>query len=1036
MKRITIIIACLLVSVSGAVAQDINTSFAQKMDSIFSGIDKNKVPYGILLDYGMELTNVPAFDGKLTDSTNVSMANLKQIYYTLLSSRIQNTATAGFVAPEEFNTRLQNSRTAGQITLTGLFFNYAAFDPDALAAGTVEYRDGVISDKYDGGVWLNPYTTKKVFAIAPAIPVYQGMDWNFIIPYELFYTNSMEEVKELYIDFDDENGFVPVDIDTKVAVSYKEEGVKTLVYKLVLQDNTHLYARSFIRIDQIMGTELFGGSSSNSMYYQNITAADAYLGQYGSVRLTIDDAGNDGIRKPLIVAEGFDLGTLFNPENVNGMNTYTLFRNSLEDSGDDLKSLIWNSNREYDIIYVDWHNGVDYLQRNAYALQAVINWVNNVKIGSEPNVVLGQSMGGVIARWALADMEERSMNHDTRLFISHDAPQQGANMPLSLQYFYRHATNQYITASSTLFGGIITIPIMENNFNASTYLSILDVPATRQLLKNWSQLDYSVNNSIHESFYAELKSKGVSGSGGYPIQSRNIAVSNGAECGTGQGFNPGDYLIKLNNKYSLSFLEDLASLVVFPIGGITLGLTVDGDFFGVGLLGLIPGSSSFTVDFQSKALHHNSTNMIYKGKISYTKKILWVAPVTINITNVQKSQPSSVKLPFDSYGGGYYDVGSLIDPDDLPNGVTVIDKFDFIPTVSALDIGNLNVNLNHNDYKMSYVGANPPVAPKDSPFNNFSTDFDPYNPNTHNKPHISFNTRNGDWLAKELNAQNVAYSDCSAFCSDNIIEGDDIVCNQAIYTIPNLFDNIFWSVYPLEAGSISSGQGTAQATFTANTSYNGFVTIKVQLYIEGCESKIISKQIWRGKPSNPIFTSGTTNVLPGSSIGYTASAFGATSFEWKLPGNFQIVGGYTTTDEWQLLSYQLDSAAITPFAGAVGKNGFVEVRAINNCGISDWVNMAVTVTGNGTGMTQEPFYNVFPNPATDLINIGLADENYSPGNGSIIKGDLFDFQGLFKGDVPIINNAGVLDVSSFPSGIYILRISIDGNYEGHQVIIQ
>ena len=165
--------------------------------------------------------------------------------------------------------------------------------------------------------------------------------------------------------------------------------------------------------------------ASSTIYSHNITATKNYNGAFGTVKLTIDDTNNDGIRKPLIVAEGFDAGIILAPEMANGMNTYSQFKNSTYDGGFELRNLIYNSNKQYDIIYVDWNNGVDFLQKNAFALEAVIAWVNSVKIGTEKNVVLGQSMGGVIARYALADMEQSSLDHKTRLFVSHDAPNKG-----------------------------------------------------------------------------------------------------------------------------------------------------------------------------------------------------------------------------------------------------------------------------------------------------------------------------------------------------------------------------------------------------------------------------------------------------------------------------------------------------------------------------------------------------------------------------------------------------------------------------------
>lgn len=168
-------------------------------------------------------------------------------------------------------------------------------------------------------------------------------------------------------------------------------------------------------------------------------------------------------RKPLIVAEGFDAGIILAPEMANGMNTYISFRKSLQVSGTELQNLIWNSNKQYDIIYVDWNNGVDFLQKNAFALEAVIAWVNSVKIGTEKNVVLGQSMGGVIARYALADMEQSSLDHKTRLFVSHYAPQQRANIPVSVQYMFRHVTNLYNRYASPFGTQVIDVPFLENS---------------------------------------------------------------------------------------------------------------------------------------------------------------------------------------------------------------------------------------------------------------------------------------------------------------------------------------------------------------------------------------------------------------------------------------------------------------------------------------------------------------------------------------------------------------------------------------------
>ena len=784
MKRLLLLCSFVLLTNLASAQQEINYDFTNKMNALFGQLDKSKIPNGILLDYGMEFTNLEEFDGTLTNRNYVTLGRLEEVYKTLLTSKI-NPNTNSLVNPTVFKNNLKNNRTKGTIAIGGLFYNYTKFKDDALIRNRVSYSNGKFYDIAN----QNPYETKQTFVMSPAIQKYSGLAMQVKIPSAIFYSNTNNQVQSIHIDFGNGNGYVTVPFNQTMGVAYTVEGIKTWKYKLNLTNGTSLYSHSKIKIDKGYTTVAYGSqnyqrtTSNNTNVYQSqrITAGDSYLGQKASVNLTIDLAnGHDQITKPLIVAEGFDVGVILSPENEYGYSGYSEFRTSLNDSGE-LYDLIRGYNKEYDIIYIDWDNGVDYLQRNAYALEEVIKWVNQKKAiagSNEQNVVLGQSMGGVIARYALADMEERGMNHDTRLFISHDAPQQGANVPIAVQYMYRHVQNQFI---NTIGGVLVSLfTDIEEPFK------LLDTPAARQLLKNRAVYNYGLNNTLHNSFYNELKNKGLNGSSGYPINSRNIAVSNGSECGDTQGFVAGDYLLQYQDSNKLSFIQNIIAPFASFLGGILLN---DIDLSGITMLTLFPGSSKYTTDFWAKSIPYGNGSQIYKGKISYTKKILWLISVTTNITNVNKNKPSGM-LPFDSYGGGYY--ATTNSDISLPDGVYLRDKFNFIPTSSALDIGKNNVNLNDSDYLRSYVGGNPPTGTKSSPFVNFSTDFDT-NPNIHNKPHISFNPRNGDWLADELE-ETTSVTDCSAFCSgSNAIIGEEILCETGNYYVNTSYD-VNWSI--------------------------------------------------------------------------------------------------------------------------------------------------------------------------------------------------------------------------------------------------
>jgi hypothetical protein len=82
----------------------------------------------------------------------------------------------------------------------------------------------------------------------------------------------------------------------------------------------------------LFGLYSYAQVPNDTIYTENITATKAYLGEYGSVTLEIDDAGDDGqITKPLIVAEGFDSG-LQGVENEFGEDHLQEFIEDIQDS--------------------------------------------------------------------------------------------------------------------------------------------------------------------------------------------------------------------------------------------------------------------------------------------------------------------------------------------------------------------------------------------------------------------------------------------------------------------------------------------------------------------------------------------------------------------------------------------------------------------------------------------------------------------------------------------------------------------------------
>ncbi|MDD3003650.1 hypothetical protein [Flavobacterium sp.] len=185
MKKSTLLFILLLVFSIANAQQEISSEYSRQADAMFAPLNKTLVPHGILLDFGMEFTNLKAYNGTLTDSTIVNAMVLKNIYNTLISSRIVNTTT-GFVNPNSYESNWNRERTAGVISVSGLYFKYAAIINDAINLNKIDFANNQFSDKFINGVWQNPYQEFETFAMTSAITTYEGLDFMVKIPSSIF----------------------------------------------------------------------------------------------------------------------------------------------------------------------------------------------------------------------------------------------------------------------------------------------------------------------------------------------------------------------------------------------------------------------------------------------------------------------------------------------------------------------------------------------------------------------------------------------------------------------------------------------------------------------------------------------------------------------------------------------------------------------------------------------------------------------------------------------------------------------------------
>jgi cytochrome P450 len=192
---------------------------------------------------------------------------------------------------------------------------------------------------------------------------------------------------------------------------------------------------------------------------------------------------------PLIIAEGFPGG--YSPDYLYDI----LNQQGLADA---------LRRRGYDVVFVGFDDGLLPMQENAGVVEACI--VEATKRTNAPLVAGGLSMGGLVARYALASMEQRGVDHRTRLFVTIDTPHFGAYTSLSDQWF------------AHFFSRVST--------QASAMSAALDSPSNQQFLKTWATEGGVIVSPLRTRFLADLAA-----AGGWPLKPKRIAVS----CGHGRG---------------------------------------------------------------------------------------------------------------------------------------------------------------------------------------------------------------------------------------------------------------------------------------------------------------------------------------------------------------------------------------------------------------------------------------------------------------------------------------------------------------------
>ena len=374
--------------------------------------------------------------------------------------------------------------------------------------------------------------------------------------------------------------------------------------------------------------------------YQGYGEAQAFLGQ-AEYEIYPDNIGGI-IDKPIILLDGFDPNDGRTIPAIYGLLNYGVGQNL----ADDLRNL------GYDVVILNFPNytrsadgalisgGSDYIQRNAMVLVELLNQINALKVGNEKNVVIGPSMGGLIARYGLRYMEMNSLDSDTRLYISFDAPHNGANIPIGFQHLFNYMANGPL--------GDATVQVLVDAMLKSNASRQMLIDQYEGHLQSGSAFEFDSaillptgKPNFRAAFQNELDAMG------FPQTVRNVAISNGAANGSMNG-TPGQ--VVMDHIFNVtSSQRAIINLNFTPLANQTLQVSR------------------------------------FRGQVNI---FVWITAYE----SAASSKSPSFTNGLDSAPGGKFDITSLADEVGSNALLTEffdninIDYFDFIPTNSSLAI--------------------------------------------------------------------------------------------------------------------------------------------------------------------------------------------------------------------------------------------------------------------------------------------------------------------------------------------------------------
>lgn len=513
-----------------------NPAIQEQIFSVFEELDlsSSQVNTGYLLDRAVDFIDLKAFDGQTLNASNVAdFETLICGFHTMNTARV-NSRGQQFSISNIVNSYVDTTA----IEFGAAIFKYNYIVNNALTDNLLTFQGGKLYNVVQGTNLLNPYDSTRAFIFAASVPTHSGQAVRLKLSSNHFYTSHSypSEQPTLYELSINNLPYQQISLpyDSLANLSLGSNSIKL---RVTLIGGTTLEGQTSINISDNNTNNLpalLTAMPDNTWQIDTTSSYGDSVGAIVSYKCTATH-GAGIIKKPLIFVEGFDDSELGLASSLfsKGIDLIHIFH-VLSGISIGCFDFEWFYNGagfgpeikdEFDMFYVDWTNPRADIRSNAELLEKIINRINKQKHNNgsfETNVVIGHSMGGLIARYALCDMEERHALHETSCYVSYDAPQLGVNVPLGAQYAVRDLFDH--------IGNVADLGPLYHNLS-STINNVLDCNSAKQMMYYYVSQDQSITANTHNGWQAILNEKGYP-KGDYGRSIDNLSIVNGGDSST------------------------------------------------------------------------------------------------------------------------------------------------------------------------------------------------------------------------------------------------------------------------------------------------------------------------------------------------------------------------------------------------------------------------------------------------------------------------------------------------------------------------